>query len=291
MRSTAIFGGTGLLGTPVTNAFISSGYDVRILTRNPDKAAEFFGSAVKILRGSLDDLSVIEKTLSGCESAYINLSVDPFSSPTDFQPEREGLMNIIAVAKQSGLKRIGYISSLVQNYQGMNGFNWWAFDIKKDAISFIKKSGIPYTIFYPSSFMENFDKGNYISGKKIQIAGKSLHKMYWIAGEDYARQVVKAFESKISVNMDYPVQGPEAYTADEAAELMVKYFSKKEFRIVRTPMGMIKILGLFNRKMNYVYHIIEALNSYPEKFESGITWEHLGKPEITIEEYFKKLQH
>lgn len=289
MKSIAIFGATGLLGTPVTNEFISSGYDVRILTRNPEKATDLFGATVKILKGGLDDLGAIEKTISGVESVYINLSVDPESSPTDFQPEREGLMNIIAVSKQSGIKRIGFISSLVHNYQGMNGFNWWAFDIKKDAIAFIKRSGIPYTIFYPSTFMENFDKGNYIAGKKIQIAGKSHHKMYWIAGEDYARQVVRAFNSEVSANMEYPVQGPEAYTADEAADLIVNNFTRSEFKIVRAPIGMIKMLGLFSRKMNYVYHIVEALNNYPEKFESSITWDHLGKPEISFRDYIKRL--
>lgn len=289
MRTVAIFGATGLLGTPVTREFLKSGCEVRILTRNPEKALEIFDGSVKIVKGDLSDLRATEKTLENAEGVYVNLSVYPESSPSDFQPEREGLMNIIAVAKQSGVKRIGYISSLVQNYQGMNGFNWWAFDIKKDAIAFIKKSGIPYTIFYPSTFMENFDKGNYIAGKKIQIAGKSHHKMYWIAAEDYARQVVAAFNSDLAVNREYPVQGPEGFTADEAAEIIVNNFTRSEFKIVRAPIGMIKILGLFSRKMNYVYHIIEALNNYPEKFESGVTWEQLGKPQITFREYIKRL--
>ncbi len=289
MKTLAIFGATGLLGTPVTREFLKNGYDVRIMTRNPKKALDLFNGSVKIVKGDLSDLKSIEKTLDNADSVYINLSVGPESTPSNFQPEREGLMNIIAVSKQSGIRRLGYISSLVHRYQGTNGFNWWAFDIKKEAIKLIKKSGIAYTIFYPSSFMENFDKGSYLSGKKIQIVGKSIHKMFWIAGEDYSRQVVRAFESEIAANKEYPVQGPDAYTADEAAELIVNNYVKSEFKIVRVPIGIIKLLGLFNRKMNYVYHIVEALNNYPEKFESGITWDELGKPEITFKEYIKRL--
>jgi len=41
-------------------------------------------------------------------------------------------------------------------------------------------------------------------------------------------------------------------------------------------------MGLFSQKMNYVAHICEALNKYPEKFESETTWKDLGKPAITL---------
>ena len=42
--------------------------------------------------------------------------------------------------------------------------------------------------------------------------------------------------------------------------------------------------------MNYAYHICEALNKYPEKFESENTWNDLGKPSITLAEYVTSLK-
>ncbi|GCC49884.1 hypothetical protein SanaruYs_00980 [Chryseotalea sanaruensis] len=60
-------------------------------------------------------------------------------------------------AKQKKIKRIGFISSPIMNYQGMNNFNWWVFDVKRKAVDMVKQSGIPYTIFYPSTFMDNFN--------------------------------------------------------------------------------------------------------------------------------------
>jgi uncharacterized protein YbjT (DUF2867 family) len=47
--------------------------------------------------------------------------------------------------------------------------------LKKDAIQAIKNSGIPYCIFYPSSFMENLNNG-YIQGNRVNIAGKPVYK-------------------------------------------------------------------------------------------------------------------
>jgi hypothetical protein len=47
----------------------------------------------------------------------------------------------------------------------------------------------------------------------------------------------------------------------------------------------LKFAGVFSQKMNYVAHIIEALNNYPEKFSAENTWRDLGKPTITLKDF------
>lgn len=39
---------------------------------------------------------------------------------------------------------------------------------------------------------------------------------------------------------------------------------------------------------NGIYDI-EALNKYPEKFEAQTTWDLLGKPQITLEDFAESL--
>ena len=51
----------------------------------------------------------------------------------------------------------------------------------------------------------------------------------------------------------------------------------------------LKLMGMINQKMNYAANIIEALNKYPEKFESENTWNDLGKPSITLAQYAASL--
>jgi hypothetical protein len=169
-------------------------------------------------------------------------------------------------------------------YQGTSGFYWWAFDIKHKAIEMIKTSRIPYSIFYASAFMESFDKGAYRQGSRINLAGNSLHPMYLIAGSDYGRQVVAAFESEAK-NQEYSIQGAEAFTADEAAKLFVE--NKKGIKVAKIPMGMLKFLGRFNRKFNYGAHIVDAINNYPETFEADATWQALGRPQTRFIDYIK----
>lgn len=286
MKRIAIIGGTGMLGRPVTNELISAGFDVTLLVRDLEKTRQIFGAEIKAIKGDVSDINSIRQFLDGQDRLYLNLSIEQTTRKDDFQPEREGLINILEAVKNSSVQRIGYLSSLVHFYQGQNGFYWWAFDIKRDAVAKIKASGVAYSIFYASTFMESFDQGGYRKGNMIALSGTSRHKMYLMAGRDYGKQVAKAFELDNGSN-EYVVQGPEGFTADEAAEFYVKHYTNKKLRVVKAPFGMLKFLGKLSSKFNYGARILEAINNYPERFEAEKTWEELGTPDTRFIDYIK----
>jgi uncharacterized protein YbjT (DUF2867 family) len=289
MAKIAIVGATGMLGQPVTHECIKAGFEVTLLVRNPDKAKTMFGSNIRIISGDLQNTNNLAALLAGQDFLYINLSVEQTSGQKDYQPEREGLQLVLQEAKRAGIKRIGYLSSLVQRYQGQNGFRWWVFDIKWQAVRAIKESGIAYTIFYPSAFMESFDKGAYRQGNRIALAGDSKHPMYLIAGSDYGKQVVQAFRRNEG-NGEYVVQGKEAFTADQAAKLFAAHYKKSTIKVMKMPLGILKFLSLLSNKFSYGAHIVEALNEYPEKFESQQTWQDLGEPQTTFLDYIRVIK-
>jgi uncharacterized protein YbjT (DUF2867 family) len=225
--------------------------------------------------------------MQGQDMVYANLSIAQSSKKNDLQPEREGVQNIIAAAKTNNIKRIGYISSLIKNYQGMNGFNWWAFAVKQNAVDTIKKSGIPYSVFYPSTFMETMDK-QMLQGSRLLLAGKSEAPMWFIAAKDYGIQTAWAFKKAGNENQEYAIQGPEPFTFDEAARIFIQH-CKKKISTMRTPLGPLKLFGILSQKMNYAANICEALNKYPEKFESEKAWNDLGKPSTRLADYAASL--
>lgn len=274
-----------MLGQPVVKKLVNAGLEVTAMVRSLEKARKVLPETVGFIEGDLKNPEDVEKALEGAEGVYLNLAVAPESKESDFQPEREGLDNIIAAAKTANVKRIAFCSSLVHRYQGMNNFDWWVFDLKQSAVEKIKASGILYTIFYPSSFMENFDKGGYKQGNKMMLAGESKSPMWFISGSDYGKQVARSFEILEDENCEYAAQGLEPFTADEAIKVFVENYQKEKLKISKAPMFVLKILGLVNQKMSYGAKIIEALNNYPEKFESEKTWEELGKPQVTLAEY------
>lgn len=280
----AFVGATGMIGLPVAKALAAKDFHVTALVRYPEKARKLLPASVTFIQGDLRNKQDIEKLLQGNPILYLNLNLKQNERPSDFHAEAEGLQNVLEVAKREGIQRIAFVSSLVMNYQGMNGFNWWVFDIKHSAVQMIKASGIPYTIFYLSTLMENFH-GNYRMGNRLLLAGTSLHKMHFFSALDFSKQVVRSFEFLNNENKEYTIQGLEGFTADEAAREFQRYYTKEKLHIATAPLGILKFFGRFSQKLNYGVNIIEALNNYPEKFGAEKTWQELGKPTITLRDF------
>ncbi len=280
-------GATGMLGKPVVKALLETGHDVTFFGRDENKIRSLFPKST-IAKGDVFDKGNLINAMKEQQAVYMNLSVAQQSKQKDLQPEREGVDNIIAAAKETGIQRLAYLSSLVHLYNGMHGFNWWAFDIKHTAVEGIKASGIPHTIFYPSTFMETFPY-QMMRGNKIAMLGKSEMPMWFIAASDYAKQVVNSFTIPGNENKEYVIQGTESFTFDAAAKVFISNYSKTKLKTMKAPISMMKFLGNFNQKFNYGWHICEALNKYPEKFEAEKTWKELGKPEIMLAGYAKNL--
>jgi uncharacterized protein YbjT (DUF2867 family) len=157
--------------------------------------------------------------------------------------------------------------------------------LKADAVKMIRSSGIPSTIFYPSTFMEAIPT-QYMAGKRLLISGKSKHKQHFVASSDYAMQVLKAVDTNTgSGDKDYVIQGPAGYLTDEALKIFKDNYKKAKLSVSSAPFPLLKLMGVLNPRMNYGAHIIEALNNYPEKFEAEQTWAELGKPTITLEQF------
>ncbi|HEY0590761.1 MAG TPA: NAD(P)H-binding protein, partial [Thermoanaerobaculia bacterium] len=224
----AVVGASGMLGRPVARKLIENGFDVTLLSRRPEALGQPEGA--RVVRADLFDGDSLRDAFRGMDAVYLNLSVVPGARRQGPHAETDGLRAAVDAARDTGIGRIGLISSLVMRYQGMEGFHWWAFDVKQEAVRILRSSGIPHLIFYPSSFMENFT-GSQRNGDRIMLAGRSLQKMWFIAGEDYGAMVARAFRLPPGESREYAVQGPEAFTYDEAARVFVENYAKAPLKI------------------------------------------------------------
>lgn len=274
-----------MLGNPVTWALHRTGFQLKAMVRDPQKARAVLPPDCELVRGDLRQVEDIRSALAGADGLFLNLSVLPASRPSDFQPEREGIAHLMAELGDSSVQCVGMTSSLVQRYQGMQGFDWWVFDLKLKAAERLKAGPVPSLLFYPSTFMENFDRGAYRRGNMIALAGDSAVPMHFIAGVDYGAQVAQAFQQFSGRSKEYVIQGPEALTADAAAQIFVRHWSGRKLVVRKLPFGLLKLMGNFGRTFNYGRHIVEALNRYPEVWEAEATWQELGPARTTLAEY------
>ena len=277
-----------MIGKPVTQVLLDAGLDITLMVRNVPKAKSIFPNA-HIVYGDVFDPLAMLPVFEGKDIVYISLGPVRTARKSHRMTESEGIENIVSVAQKTGVKRLILLSSMVQHYNGMNGFQWWIFDIKHQAVSMIKSSGIPYTIFYASTFMESFDQ-LMLKGSNIMLAGESKAPMYFIAAKDYGQQLVRSIALLDHENKEYFVQGPEAYNWDNAARIFIDHYKKRKLKTLKAPLGILKFVGTFSPMINYGAKICEALNNYPEKMQSRETWEELGKPETSIGQYAEGLR-
>jgi uncharacterized protein YbjT (DUF2867 family) len=283
-KKITVIGATGMIGIPVTNELIRAGFEVTALVRNVEKAKQTFPAGVNFVKGDIQNTNDISKSLINADAVYINISTTANDKQNEFNPEIGGLDNILLTLKTSTVKQVVFLSSLLaRNYTG----NWWVMKAKKQGITKIKNCGIPYTIFYPSNFMENF-KGGMKDGKKINTIGTSTEKAWWVAGEDFGRQVANALKTEKSLNKEYPVQGLEALTITEASKIYADNYSTEKLSVANLPMGMAKFLALFVKPLKFVVPLMQVMNSNKEKFEAQKTWDELGKPAITLNQFARK---
>ena len=281
IQHVAVIGGTGQLGKPVVRELVQAGFTVTVLVRKAELARQLFGDTVRIVTADLADAASLRAGLQGQDALYLNLSVDPGSKITDWQPEREGLKSALQIARELNLQRVVYLSSLIMHYEKSQ---WWVFKVKHQADELVKTSGIPYTILKPSMFFDIFD-GNQRRGNALMATGPAANPMYPIAGEDYGKQVAAALRLPTAANRVYPVQGPEQLSSGQAAERYVRAYPHGKLQIKRLPFGLERFLSLFIPMMDYLKHIVTAIENHPEPFQSQQTWDELGKPIMTVEDF------
>ncbi|MBL7785990.1 MAG: NmrA family NAD(P)-binding protein [Chitinophagales bacterium] len=284
IKNITVIGATGMIGIPVTKELVKAGFAVTALVRNPEKAKSIFPVGVTFVKGDLDNKTSIAEALKNADGLYINISTRAEDKENQFNPEMQGLDNIVEMAKQAPkLQQIALLSSfLARNYQG----NWWVFAAKKSSIERIKKSGIPYTIFYPSNFMENFTSEGMRRGNKINFIKASVNnKAWWIAGEDFGRNVANAFKTDKALNQEYPIQGQESLTMQEAAQKFANGYTKQQLSVGAFPLGMMKFMGIFMPSMKFVSNLMNVMLFNVETFEAQKAWDELGKPQLTIEKF------
>ena len=282
--SIVVIGATGMLGSRVTRVLHENNFSVIAAVRNPEKARAMLQlKGIKIAYADLNRPETLEAVMSGADYLYLNISTAPGERRSSFKTEIDGLSNAIEAARKTGIRRIGFLSSLVKDYDA----GWWVFDIKRQAVELLLKSGLPVTIFYPSSFFENLTELQQ-KGDKILIAGRQETQSWWIGTEDYGSMVAKAFRQDHDENREYPVQGPEPFSMDEAVDEFIKHVSTRKLKKLRTPMWVFKMLKPFSKTVHFQYNILDAINKYDEQFRSENTWQKLGKPVMTLSDFARK---
>jgi uncharacterized protein YbjT (DUF2867 family) len=160
---------------------------VRLLARHPGRAARWFGAGTDVREGGLDSISALDAALQGCHAAYI--SVD--SRYRDkFPAETAGLKNLVTAAGNHPNIRLLVLSAFGCSDPAAMSHSWWHVREKAQAQKIARESGLAWTIFEPTWFMESLPL--FVKKGTFALIGGTGLEPYWISGDDYGRMMSAA---------------------------------------------------------------------------------------------------
>jgi len=201
-----VAGATGRTGQWVVKRLQHYGIQVRVFSREREKALRLFGESVEIFTGKIQSSVDIAHAVKGCEaviSALGSSSVTGESSPGDV--DRDGVIRLADEAARVGVKKFGLVSSMAVTrwYHPLNLFagvllkKWEAEEHVRKVFS---TGGRSYTIVRPGGLQD----GEPLHHKLHVDVGDRLWSG-WINRSDVAELLVEALWLEKAKNKTFEV--------------------------------------------------------------------------------------
>ncbi len=201
-----VTGGTGTVGSLVVRGLAEQKHDVKVLTRDPAKAAAQAG--VEPVAGNLLEPATVRRVFDGVDAVFLLNGVSQTESA-------EGLMAVNGL-KEAGVKRVVYLS-----VQDADTAAWLPhFGSKVGVEEAIKRSGVAYTILRPNNFYQNdywFKDALLQHGVYPQPLGNA--GVARVDVRDIADAAVAALTAPGHDGETYDLSGPEDVTGEGTARV------------------------------------------------------------------------
>ncbi len=229
-----ITGATGNTGKPIAEALLKAGHQVRIISRDADKAAALVAQGAEWINGSSTDQATLTKAFEGAKAAYI--MIPPSAQAPDFTAyQAEASENIAQAIQSSGLKNAVTLSSLGAHMtsgagvvQGLHHF--------ENRLNQIQ--GLNVLHLRPTYFLEN-TLGQAGAVKAMGMMAGVLRgdlKMPMIATQDIAQYAIKRLQAlDFSGNGVQHLLGAQDISYDELAPLYGAAIGKPDLKYVQIP--------------------------------------------------------
>jgi uncharacterized protein YbjT (DUF2867 family) len=210
-----VAGSTGLLGSEICRQLAAQQKPVRALVRKtsaPEKVDALKQMGCGLAEGDFKNKSSLVNACRGCDTVISTVSSTLSRQEGDNiqTVDHEGNLNLIAAAKETGVKHFIFISFRHQ-FAPENPLT----EAKRSAEQAIISSGMNYTILQASIFMEvwlspalGFNYNDHIA----QIPGDGNQPISFVSYKDVASFAALSVYNPVSENKILEIGGPEALT-------------------------------------------------------------------------------
>jgi uncharacterized protein YbjT (DUF2867 family) len=240
-----VVGGTGTLGTRLVRRLSDRGQSVRVLTRDPARAAHLPGT-VQLLAGDLRDPAAVAAAVRGC--ATVVSAAHGLVGPDKPSPEaidRDANRALFRAAAAAGVRHL-----LLVSVQGASADHPMSLHRAKHAAEHaLQASGVPWTIIRPTAYLETWIV---IIGAKLAGNGQALvfgpgrNPINFVSADDVAAVVDLAVHDRSLRGQVLEVAGPENLSFTQLAERLVAA-SGTPGRIRHVPLPVLRAMSVLAR--------------------------------------------
>jgi uncharacterized protein YbjT (DUF2867 family) len=217
-----VTGGTGFIGPKVVHAIRAAGHEVRLLVRKPDPklAAKLDAWGCELATGDVTDPETLRAAVAGCDAVVHLVAIIKGSRATFDRVMKQGTRNVVAAAKEAGVKRFLLMSALGTSERSKTLTPYY--ESKWDEEQTVKESGLEYVIFRPS-FVFGPDGGMLqVFTRQVRwspvvpMVGKRKLQPVWV--EDVAAAFAAALTAPEATNRTFDLVGPDVVTVDDVID-------------------------------------------------------------------------
>jgi uncharacterized protein YbjT (DUF2867 family) len=276
-----VIGGTGELGAVVAHRLQDDGHRVRLLVRDRSRVAGS-DTVFDYVDGDLDDMTMLESALAGCDAVHISVRGGPTAEQFD-HVEHRGTARVAQLAALEGVKRLTYVSHSLAAPDAL------APDLRATfrAEQAIAESGVPFTVFRPTYFMETLPR--HLRGRQAVVLGRQRHPLHLIAAADFASMVSQALSTPAAVDKVLDIHGPQAFAIPDALRTYCERLAP-DTKVVRRPLWLMAVMDrtMLRGQLRGTLALMRALQESGERGDPTEANELLGAPSITLVEWCER---
>ena len=267
----------------MTRHLVDAGFAVRAFVRDEAAARAALPDACDFAVGDLRDPATLDAALTDVDALYLSTSNPMVAEPPTWDPDRDGVRNAVDAARRAGVGHVLRLSALAID-RAVD--DWWVARTKTETDAYVADSGIPYTIFRPTWFMESIAISS-LGPFLFDLPGDP-RPIHWIAAADYARQVAAAVRDERARDRIIRVQGPEGVSMSDAFKRFASVWRRYLIRLP-LPRAAIALGAHLSAPMSYLDALLEYTYQYVTQEPSVVEGHDLAPPVTTIEQFAKLL--
>ena len=242
-----VTGATGFVGQEIVRQLQQTGYSVRMLSRSKraDETRERTG--VEIHVGNILDAGSLRVALKEIDAVIHLVGIISEVGESTFENVHvQGTRNILAAAREQGVKRFIHMSALGTRSNAVSRYH----RTKWEAEEIVRGSGLGFTIFRPSLIFGSRDMFVNLFAKVIRfspvvpILGRRNAKFQPVAIETVAGAFVKSLTETRAIGQTFELAGPETFTMSEMIDGILAVMKRKRLK-VHVPAAVARIQAGF----------------------------------------------